>query len=238
MKSGKVLISVVVPAYNEEKYIDGCLKALFSQTIPHSEYEVIVVVRNDTTDKTIEICKNYPVKITSSPPGVGMARFLGFEEAKGEILAGTDADTEVAPDWLEVIRRNFSDQEVVSLTGPVYLTDGSPLFARLSYRFAFTFYRTAGKFQRTEVFAGMNFALRKSAYVACGKYDKDIESAEDTDLSYRIAKYGKTKYSSSMKVYTSPRRLQEGYVKSFVRYTNNFILLKLGKKPPGFENYR
>ena len=84
----------------------------------------------------------------------------------------------------------------------------------------------------------MNFAVRKSAYIECGKYDKHIESAEDTDLVYRIAKFGKTKYTGQMKVYTSPRRLQEGYLKSFIRYTNNFILLKLGKKPPGFESYR
>ncbi len=232
-------ISIVIPALNEEKRIGECLKAITSQDFPKNRYEVIVSLCDKTTDKTAEICKEYGAKVVMSPPGIGRARSDGFKTAKGHIFAGTDADTLVCPEWLSVIDERFkSDEKLVSLTGPILPKKGSKRIIRLSFAFAFSFYRGVGKIQGKEYISGMNFAVDRAAYEKCGGYDPDIQSSEDTDLSEKISKFGKTVFDSRMKVYTSTRRLQEGYIHSFLRYSKNYVLLRLGKRPGSFTHYR
>ena len=58
----KIMISVVIPAYNEEKYIENCLKSLLSQEEMPDE---IIVVDNNSTDQTSKIVKKYPVTLIS-----------------------------------------------------------------------------------------------------------------------------------------------------------------------------
>ena len=231
-------ISVVIPALNEEKRIGECLKAITSQDFDKSRYEIIVSLSDKTTDKTADICKEYGAKIVMAAPGIGLARSEGFKVAKGNIFAGTDADTLVCPEWLSVIDENFKKSKIVSLTGPILPKKGSTRIIRVSFAFAFGFYRGVGKIQGKEYISGMNFAVDRIAYEKCGGYDPNIQSSEDTDLSERISKFGKTVFDSRMKVFTSTRRLQEGYVHSFLRYSKNYVLLRLGKKPGSFTHYR
>lgn len=231
-------ISVIIPALNEEKRIGECLKAITDQSFDKNRYEIIVSLCDKTTDETARICEEYGAKIVMSPPGIGRARSDGFKAAKGDIFAGTDADTIVCPEWLSVIDENFKNSKIVSLTGPILPKKGSTRVMRLSFAFAFGFYRGIGKIQGKEYISGMNFAVERVAYEKCGGYDPNIKSSEDTDLSEKISKFGKTAFDSRMKVYTSTRRLQEGYVHSFLRYSKNYVLLKLGKRPGSFTHYR
>ena len=233
-----VLISIAIPAYNEEAYIRECLESLSKQTLPRDQYEVIVVIHEGSSDKTTDICKEYPVKIFLEKPGIGLARWRGFKEATGDILAGTDADTLVPPNWLEIILDNFKDPEVVSLVGPILTKPGATYIQRLAFSIGQNIYFSVGRLFGRAWMAGMNFAVRRSAYEACGGFDAAIKSAEDTDLTNRIRAFGKTKYDSRLKVYTSTRRLKEGYLKSFFRYSWNLFLLLLGKEPPTFPHYR
>src|ERR1035437_9820650 len=84
-------VSVVIPAYNEEKYIGACLDSLMDQKEKPDE---IIVVNNNSTDNTAKIVKKYPVRlINEEQQGMIPARNRGFNEAKFEIIARTDADT-------------------------------------------------------------------------------------------------------------------------------------------------
>ncbi len=88
MKS--VIVSVVIPAYNEEKHIGKCISSLLSQD--YSDLEIIVV-DDGSKDSTKEIVKKYPVKFLSQDhKGAGAARNYGASEAKGDILVFVDAD--------------------------------------------------------------------------------------------------------------------------------------------------
>lgn len=231
-------ISVAIPAHNEEKYIEGCLKSLKAQNYPHECFEIIVVVSTASTDKTAEICKKYGVKIVFEKPGIGLARYRGFEVAKGEILAATDADTIVPLNWLEVIAKDFEDKGLVALTGPVLPEIGAGLKERFAFFIATNLYKFLGKIDGRAYLSGMNFAVRKKPYKDCGEFKKDIKSGEDTELTYRIGKEGKTLFDPNLLVFTSTRRLKEGYLHSFLRYSLNFLYLKIGKEPPGFKHYR
>ena len=93
-------ISVVIPAHNEEKYIEKCLLSLENQSIPRKDYEIIVV-NDSSTDKTKSVAKKYADRVIDVHARiVGKARDVGFKKASGWIIASTDADTIVPRNWL------------------------------------------------------------------------------------------------------------------------------------------
>jgi glycosyltransferase involved in cell wall biosynthesis len=86
-----MLISVVIPALNEEKYIGRCLASLRAQTHPRELYEIIVV-DNASTDRTSEIARGLGAQVVHEPRrGVGWARHRGAREARGEIIGSNFA---------------------------------------------------------------------------------------------------------------------------------------------------
>ncbi|MDO8638491.1 MAG: glycosyltransferase family 2 protein [Candidatus Daviesbacteria bacterium] len=83
-------VSVVIPAFNEERSISDCLESLEKQILKDLE---IIVVDDGSTDKTREIVAQFPVKLLEqSHLGPGQARNLGAKKAEGEILVFVDAD--------------------------------------------------------------------------------------------------------------------------------------------------
>ena len=104
-------LSVIIPTYNEQDCIEDCLRALLSQQQPADE---IVVVDNNSTDKTTDIvlrlASETPVirLIRAPEQGVINARSLGFDSARGEILARIDADTRVPDVWSRSVREFFA----------------------------------------------------------------------------------------------------------------------------------
>lgn len=84
--------SIIIPNYNEEKYIERCLKSVFEQTIDSSNYEVIVI-DDGSTDTSVEIIERYNVKLLKSNRlGAGGARNKGIDIANGEYIILLDAD--------------------------------------------------------------------------------------------------------------------------------------------------
>jgi len=116
MNNPRPKISVIIPAFNEEKYLPACLESLRKQSF--RDFEVIVV-DNNSTDRTGEIARNYGFKVVEEKrQGMIPARERGFREAKAQIIARTDADTVVTPNWLKVIDESFRKNPfVVGMTG-------------------------------------------------------------------------------------------------------------------------
>lgn len=86
----KVLISVVIPAYNEAKYIGQCIENIIMQDYKLLE---IIVIDDGSTDNTSEVVKQYPVDLhTQENQGLSAARNLGLSLAKGEYIHFMDAD--------------------------------------------------------------------------------------------------------------------------------------------------
>jgi len=99
-KAAKIKVSVIVTAYNEEKYLDRCLKTIVNQTLEDIE---IIIVDDGSQDGTYDICekyhKDYPEKITvihKKNEGIGLARNSGIDAARGEYIGFVDGD-----DWVE-----------------------------------------------------------------------------------------------------------------------------------------
>ncbi len=95
-------LSIIIPTYNEEKDILDCLNSLASQSYKNFE---IIIVDDGSTDKTLEIVKNFPKKkvriLKQKHCGPGLARNLGAEKSKGEILIFIDADMTFEKNYLK-----------------------------------------------------------------------------------------------------------------------------------------
>ena len=103
-KTTNPLVSVVIIVRNMQDTIGTCLKSIIKQNIPESKYEIIVI-DNNSTDKTREVAKQYPVKllIEDKVGNFGGARNRGVEVSNGEIIAFIDADCVAERDFLERI---------------------------------------------------------------------------------------------------------------------------------------
>ncbi len=111
-------VSVVVPLYNEERWVDECVPALLAQDYPADRYEILVV-DNNSTDQSAARVGRYPrVRLLHEPmQGDYAARNRGIEEAKGEIIAFTDSDTAPRPGWLRAIVGAMTEADVSLLVG-------------------------------------------------------------------------------------------------------------------------
>ena len=96
-------VSIVIPAYNEERYLPACLDAIAAQTIKPFE---VIVVDNNSSDSTAKIAAQYPfVRVVNEPRrGIGFARNAGFNAAAGDIIGRIDADTHVPASWVAKVQ--------------------------------------------------------------------------------------------------------------------------------------
>jgi glycosyltransferase involved in cell wall biosynthesis len=203
-------ISVVIPAYNEEKYLGKCLESLKNQTEKPFE---IIVVDNNSTDKTAEIAKSYGATvITEKQQGISYSRNAGFNAAKGEIIARIDADTEALPNWIARIRKDIEVDGKDAVTGPAYYFGLSTKidFSHLASVFLFQF---LDLLYGNYMFFGLNMVLKKSLWEKV-KNDVCMDNTkvhEDFDLAIHFWKYGKIEYDKKLLVRTSLRKFKSIY---------------------------
>lgn len=125
-------ISVVVPTYNEEKRIQSCLDSIFNQGYPEDFLEVILV-DNNSTDRTIEKAKQYPVRILYSKiRHPEFSKMIGFKESNSDLFMYLDADIElVGENWFSKIIAPLSDNKAISGAFPRFTPKSShPALAR------------------------------------------------------------------------------------------------------------
>jgi len=214
-------ISVVIPAYNEEKSLAKTLKSLARQTYKPKE---IIVVDNGSTDKTAQIAHKYGAKVIYEPQkSVAFARQKGFDAATGEIIATTDSDSIVPPDWLTTFVREFAkNPQLVVVSGMYDFYNGSPLLRTLTYLFNYHMFALFGWY------SGANMAVKKEAFIKVGGFNTSINLSEDSDLCQRLKKIGKVRRLAFFKVKTSARRFNQlGLIGGLWDYSVNYIKFKL-----------
>ena len=100
--------SIIIPVYNVENYIDGCLKSVMNQT--YKDYEVIVV-NDGTKDNSMDIVRKYDVNIIEQKnQGLSAARNTGVKNAKGEYLIFLDSDDSWNENLLEELDKSLKNK--------------------------------------------------------------------------------------------------------------------------------
>lgn len=227
-------MSVVIPAYNEEKYIGDCLQSLVD--IAGDELYEIIVVDNNSTDKTAAIAKSFGgiTVVKEKRKGTSFARQKGFEVAQGDLIAFIDADTLVTKKWIEKVKNEFfSNKDLVCLSSPYNVYDISFLKRAAVWSYwNILAYPVYVLFLRYMVL-GADFVVRRKALEKIGGFDeKFIFYGDDTDIARRLHQVGKVKFIRKALVHSSGRRLnKEGMVKSGSKYAANFLWDVLFHKP-------
>ncbi len=163
------VISIVIPAFNEEDNILTTLKSILSQNIiyKYKDYFECIVVDNMSTDRTADIAKQY-CQVISAPRGKLNARDAGIKYASGDIIVSCDADCYYPPNWLNLLILSFHRKDIVAVHAPV-LGYGN-LLVRLGYVWMASL--SPHSLHRMN---GGNSAFRKSAYFTVGSFDLSIE---------------------------------------------------------------
>lgn len=224
------LISVVIPAYNEEAYLENCLAALKKQNYK-GEYEIILV-DNNSTDKTSQIAKKFGANVVlEKKQGYVFALKRGMSEAKGDIIAVTDADTQVPTDWLSLIAEAFGEESVVAITGLAKVQVGLRIMDVLM-NLSFALFSMSTLMIGKPNLNGFNFAVRKEAFMKAGGLNTDFLMGPDVDLGIRLAKMGKIQVSKHLLVQTSARRWQKDFMSALQEYATGYVYATWFRKPP------
>lgn len=216
-------ISVVIPVYNEEKYINNCLDSLMKQEEKPDE---IIVVDNNCTDKTIEIVKKYKeiIIIKEKIQGMIPARNIGFNYASGDILIKCDADVLIPKNFVKKIKLDFKKyQKITGVT--VYINFYDSLFLR-STKLYFDVYMWIAKITIGHyIFGGPAYAVSKKFWEMVKNEvcldDKKVH--EDIDLSIHIGKKGQILFDKSLIAYASGRRIKKNPLSFFIEYPLRFF---------------
>lgn len=236
----EVTVSFVVPAYNEEALIASCLHAILAEASRADCRVEIIVVDNNSTDRTRHVASAITgVAIVDEPQrGLVQARRAGCLAASGRLIANIDADTMIPPGWLDTVLAKFARRpDLAALSGPFVHYDLSRL-ARLVvaifYRFAFvTYFLVRFVFRAGSMMQGGNFVVRKSALAAADAFGSNFSFyGEDTELARRLSKVGVVEFSFRLPAFSSGRRLAaEGLFRVAFRYSINYLWTVMFKQP-------
>ncbi len=212
-------MTVIVPVYNGEKTIGACLGSLINQSYPKDRYEIIAV-DNASKDMTARIVHAYPVKYVfeGSKQSSYAARNAGQRQARGEILAFTDADCIVSPDWIRDGIDGFAESgaEVLGVAGTIrgfepesrveaYLLERDPVKHSVKNRFL-PFAVTANVFYKREVFDKI------------GPFE-EWTSGGDADFSWRVQLGGyQMRFLPNAAVFHRHRSTVNGMFKQFLKF--------------------
>ncbi len=214
-------VSLVIPVYNEEKYIEKCLMSVKDQEEKPDE---VIIVDNNSTDNTILIAKKFGVRILKeTKQGITPTRNKGFNNAKYDIIARCDADSILPSDWIKKIKENFKTHNIDALTGLGVVYDLIP-GQNISYKPYFDFVKLIqnGK----ETLWGPNMAIKRSVWnkVKNELCMNDKEVHEDIDLAIHVLKNkGKILRDDSLVVKVSSRRLKYHTLSLLVEYPYRMI---------------
>ena len=187
-------VGVVIPAYNEEKNIDDCLRSIINSDYPKSKLEV-VVVDDGSTDSTLKILEKYKKVRVLKQQHIGKveALNLGVKHCSSDFVVTIDADTMVDAKCIKELLKPFSDLDVGATTGNNIVKNNKLIigaFQNIEYHFNNLVRNSFSKvFNNGIWFSGSLACYSKMALERAGYFKKDT-LAEDQDIALEIKKAG------------------------------------------------
>ncbi len=187
-------VSLLIPAYNEEKTIKQCIVSCLNQSRPPDQ---IVVVDDCSTDKTPQILAEFgsQIEVVRTPAQSGnksKAQEFGFQFINGDILIMTDADTILHPDFIKNILPYFVNQRVAAVAGYVQSLPHNLLTAcrEIDYFIGQRLHKRAQSFLHSVyIIPGCAAAFRTDIFRRHIKFSHDTLT-EDLDFTYTLYQRG------------------------------------------------
>jgi glycosyltransferase involved in cell wall biosynthesis len=223
-----MLISVVIPAFNEEGYLGETLASLnraraFLKDEGSSPTEIIVV-DNDSGDSTADVARSLGATVARERRhNVAKVRNTGAKLSNGEVLVFVDADTVVPEELLSRIVEVMSD---AACSGGAVDTDYRPM--KLTIKAYLQFWRFLGKL--TGMAQGATQFCRRDLFFALNGYDETLFMGEDVDFHWRLKRIAKRQNGSvvlieDLRVVPSTRRFDQWRLWRTLIWTNPLFIL-------------
>ncbi|MGI9140049.1 MAG: glycosyltransferase [Gemmatimonadaceae bacterium] len=226
------LVSVIIPARNEARNIERCVRSVLATTYPNVE---VIVVDDQSTDGTGQIAAGLGATVIQTPPlpgdwfGKQWACWTGKSRARGEILCFTDADTEHAPDLIPrtVNAMRALDADLFTVSGKQEMVTiweklvQAQVFGMLNAWYGGTEEINRSKHAWRKIANGQYLVTTRAAYDATGGHEAVKHTvAEDLMLAQRFHRLGKRvvfiegREQISTRMYTSLREMIAGWGKN------------------------
>ncbi|MFH1504515.1 MAG: glycosyltransferase family 2 protein [Candidatus Omnitrophota bacterium] len=181
-------ISLYIPCFNAESYIEDTLKGVFSQTLKPDE---VVIVDDNSSDRTVEKVSPYPIKLIRHKHnrGLAVARNTAVKNIDSKYIASLDADCAPEPGWLETLMKRFTSSDIAGTGGKLLEKNLSTTFD-LWRAVHMKQYWAEGESAPPFLF-GSNTVFRRQALTEVGVYSENFrDNYEDVDICERLKKKG------------------------------------------------
>jgi len=204
-------ISVVIPAFNEARFITGSIRSIIDAKARYNGPVEIIVVDNNSTDATGEIARALGATVVFEPINqIARARNAGARAAAGDYLVFLDADTTLEGDIFEQVATNLSSGRVIG--GGAWVEPDTGWFGRLLFKYAVN-YALALK----NITVGPFLYCETKAFHEVGGFDEALYAGEEFSLARRLKEAGHKdhkkwkiiKYDSGHRVVTSSRKFEK-----------------------------
>jgi len=217
-------VSVVIPAFNEEKTIGKTIEAALKLDYPRNKLD-IVVVNDGSRDNTLAIARKFEkkgVKVIDKPNGgKSSALNLAIKKSKSEFIATLDADSYPQPDCLNKMLGFFSDADVMAVTSVVKAHQPRSLIEKLQHlEYLLTMFgrRLQSYLESVSVTPGPMSVFRKSVFEKVGYFDEQ-SILEDQEIAFRIQSADfKIRSSMDAVVYTTVPRTFKSLIRQRIRW--------------------
>ncbi len=191
MKNKPLTLSIVIPVYNEERYLEDCLGSIARQTESPDE---VIVIDNNSSDRTAKIAKHYSfVRLLSEHrQGVVFARNRGFDSARSVLIGRVDGDTILSQNWVKDVKKFYKTEgspKFFALTSPSYFRNHLGSFWYAMHRI--TYFWPARLLLGHTTLVGSNMVISRKLW--CEVKDSVClrgNMHEDMDLSHHVARTG------------------------------------------------
>ncbi len=233
-------LSIIVPARNEEKYIERTLNCLLSLSLDKE----IIVSDDASTDKTLEILEKYGDKIKvlahEKTKSIAANRNFGAKYASGEFFVFLDSSATIKnPNefFNQALLHFEKDKKLAALTGKLSVVPELETFGDKIVHFFFNLIimvkdnyldmgEASGKFQM----------MRKEAFEKVGGFSEHLITREDSDMFDKLSKIGKVRYFGSLEVFHTSRRSHNlGWLKLLSIWMINTIWVSIFGKAKSKE---
>ncbi len=241
-------VSVVVCTRNRPEHLVKCLRSL--QNLSQPSHEILVVDNAPSSDTTRQLVAQMPgIRYVLEPrPGLSVARNTGIRQSTGNIIAFTDDDVIVHPDWITRLQQGFQNPKVMVVTGlmlPAELETEAQLIFHRGYGGPSWEYRTLTfdtqffkemKHRGVPVWrigAGANMAFRRKVFELIGDFDARLGAgasgcSEDSELWYRVLAEGwLCRYEPTSVVFHCHRRELNSLEQQMYQYMRGHVVALL-----------
>ena len=222
------LVSIIIPVYNVEKYIEKCLDSVLAQSYDNLE---ILLIDDGSTDKSGAICAEYAGKdkrihlIRQKNQGVSVARNVGLKKAQGRWIAFVDSDDYIESGYIEILLNNAEEKnaDVVQCEQKIFNERSEVALCGKRSSIAMDGLKACEKmlYQDTITSALWGKLISKSLF--CGVSFKKGIIHEDLDVLYFILKKAKKVYYINSSLYCYNEREESLIRKNFSKRTLDIL---------------